>query len=179
MKGSSRNSPCHCGSGVKAKKCPCRTGAARIVKFDHPALSTVSEQVYPEDDLRFLRTMELACIGDRGVGLAANQIGVTKRAIFVFADRMNGRFMLNPVISWKSETIRRDKEGCLSYPGFETQVERHDEITVAWFDEGFAQEEKNFFGWESRIIQHEVDHLDGICRVGDAWRALHLTPELP
>lgn len=166
---SDRNKPCICGSGIKAKKCPCRNGAAMIVQHDHPALSTVSDPVMPGDDLSFLSKMERACrsVGN-GVGLAANQIGVTKRAIFVCENRMRGFFMLNPVVSWKSDSLVTGNEGCLSYPGVNADISRPDHIIVLWQDTGFNPREAHFHGFGARIVLHETDHLDGVCQVGDA-----------
>lgn len=171
MSGSERNKPCRCGSGVKAKRCPCGTAVRRIVKHDHPALNTVSEPIGRGDDISFIATMKLACkSAGNGVGLAANQIGVTKRAVWICADRISGFIMLNPVIVWRSDTTRTESEGCLSYPGVFAQVKRHDEIEVEFENHNRIPLREKFIGYEARIIQHEIDHLDGVCLVGDEWR---------
>jgi peptide deformylase len=68
-----------------------------------------------------------------------------------------------------------DREACLSFPGISTPVTRHEEITVRYCIPSAPNPElaveATYKGWEARILQHEIDHLFGICRVGEAWEA--------
>lgn len=92
-------------------------------------------------------------------GMAANMIGANKRIIIVNLG-MTNLLMLNPVIlkqSGKYETT----EGCLSLPG-ERPCTRYKEITVEYQDEHMNKHVQKFSGWVSEIVQHEMDHLEGI-----------------
>ncbi len=93
------------------------------------------------------------------VGMAANMIGVCRRAI-VFDDGGKPAVMLNP------EILRREgpydaQEGCLSLPG-QRSAKRWKKIKVRWQNEQMQSRVKTFEGWTAQIIQHEIDHCDGI-----------------
>ena len=98
---------------------------------------------------------------DDCVGLAANMIGVPKR-IICFSDQEQGknRLMFNPVITKRAGAYEA-AEGCLSLAGKRT-TERYREITVEYQDETFAKRTESFVGYTAQIIQHEVDHCNGI-----------------
>lgn len=105
-----------------------------------------------------------------GVGLAAPQIGATGSALVWRKTPISEiNHMLNPKILSSSEDTQSMHEGCLSYPGFFVEVERPVEIEVEFnrLDETETHKE-TFKGWEARVIQHEIDHLSGVCKVGDA-----------
>ena len=93
------------------------------------------------------------------VGMAANMIGVNKR-IIVFDDDGKYQVMFNPVI------VKRDRpyeaeEGCLSLTG-RRKTKRFQTIKVQWQNEKFQTRLKTFTGWTAEIIQHEIDHCEGI-----------------
>ena len=101
----------------------------------------------------------LAAHKDGCVGMAANMIGVNKRIIIVNLGMVN-LLMVNPVIlskSGKYETM----EGCLSLSG-ERKAIRYREIEVEYQDQSMKKHTQKFSGWISEIIQHEMDHLEGI-----------------
>ena len=93
------------------------------------------------------------------VGMAANMIGVNKRII---AFENDGEYMLmfNPVIVKKSGAYET-AEGCLSLAGTRKTM-RFQTIKVQWQNERFQTRLKTFTGWTAEIIQHEIDHCDGI-----------------
>lgn len=96
---------------------------------------------------------------DRCVGMAANMIGVKKRIIIVsmgFADLV----LINPVMISKKEPFETE-EGCLSLDGVR-KTTRFKEIEVEYFDEGWKKHRQSFSGWTAQIVQHEMDHLEGI-----------------
>lgn len=96
---------------------------------------------------------------DGCVGMAANMIGVSKRIIaFDCADKY--MVMFNPVIL-KKEGAYQTEEGCLSLSGTR-QTERFQSIKVQWQNEKFQTRAKTFTGWTAQIIQHEIDHCNGI-----------------
>lgn len=96
---------------------------------------------------------------DRCVGMAANMIGVRKNIIVVAA----GPFqfvMINPVITKKSEAYQTE-EGCLSLDGVRPCTRYH-EIEVDYLDQNFKTQHGKYSGWTAQIIQHEIDHCNGI-----------------
>ena len=93
------------------------------------------------------------------VGMAANMIGVRKR-IIVFDNEGSDMVMFNPVIL-KSEGVYDTEEGCLSLPGIR-KTKRFQKIKVQYQNAAFQTRIKTFTGWTAQIIQHEIDHCDGI-----------------
>jgi len=102
----------------------------------------------------------LAAHRDSCVGMAANMIGVKKNIIVVNMGMINVP-MVNPVITKKNKPYETE-EGCLSYMGGPTKVTRYEEIEVTYQDSNFKKHTKTFSGFTAQIIQHEVDHLNGI-----------------
>ena len=93
------------------------------------------------------------------VGLAANMIGVKKR-IIVFDNNGTDMAMLNPEIIEKSGEYETE-EGCLSLSGIR-KTKRFQLITVKYLDINLKPQTGKFFGWRAQIIQHEIDHCNGI-----------------
>ena len=102
----------------------------------------------------------LSAHADECVGMAANMIGVRKR-IIAFDNMGVYMTMLNQEIIEKSEPYEA-KEGCLSFLGGPRKCLRYRKITVKWQTGGFRTMTKAFSGWTAQIIQHEIDHCDGI-----------------
>lgn len=96
---------------------------------------------------------------ERCVGMAANMIGVNKRIIIVQMGVLPV-IMVNPTIIRKSNPYQT-KEGCLSLDG-ERPTKRFEAIEVTYQDQHFKSQRQAFSGWIAQIIQHEVDHCDGI-----------------
>lgn len=96
---------------------------------------------------------------ERCVGLAANMIGVNKRIIAI-KDGFFDRVMLNPVIV-KKEGAYKTKEGCLSLSGVRP-ILRYQTIEVEYETKSFEKKKEIFTGYTAQIIQHEVDHCNGI-----------------
>lgn len=98
-----------------------------------------------------------------GVGLAATQLGVLHRVLVYRAyaeDPLTA--LVNPVIEWRSDELEAAEEGCLSLPGVHVEVERAARVRVSAQDERGERLEIEAEGLAARVIQHEVDHLDGI-----------------
>lgn len=93
------------------------------------------------------------------VGMAANMIGVKKRIIAI-NDNGFTKLMINPIITAKSSKFETE-EGCLSLSGVRPTT-RYKNITVKYLDMNFKEHTEKFTGWTAQIIQHEVDHCDGI-----------------
>lgn len=96
---------------------------------------------------------------DRCVGMAANMIGVRKR-IIVFCNEPLLMIMINPQITAKSGEYEAE-EGCLSLEGTR-KAKRYRKITVRYQDQLFRQRVGTFEGFTAQIIQHEIDHCDGV-----------------
>ncbi len=101
---------------------------------------------------------------DKGVGLAATQVGVDKRVIIVDLDPENHdpQVLVNPVITSKSKEKETAEEGCLSVPGISAKVTRPAQVTVEALDLAGNTVEYSGGGLLARALQHEIDHLDGI-----------------
>ena len=101
----------------------------------------------------------LAAHKDGCVGMAANMIGINKR-IIVFDNDGEYMVMFNPVII-RNSTAYEAEEGCLSLTGTR-KATRFQTIKVQWQNEKFQTRCKNFTGWTAEIIQHEIDHCEGV-----------------
>ena len=101
----------------------------------------------------------LASNRDRCVGMAANMIGVKKRVIIVNMGPVDV-VMYNPVITRKDSPFETE-EGCLSLDGVR-KTTRYQNITVEYRDGAWKKRQQNYTGWIAQIIQHEMDHLEGI-----------------
>ena len=113
------------------------------------------------EDLETARDLldTLAAHKEGCVGMAANMIGVNKR-IIAFDNEGEYMVMLNPVIVKQSGPYETE-EGCLSLTG-RRKAKRFQTIKVQWQNEKFQTRLKTFTGWTAEIIQHEIDHCDGI-----------------
>ena len=98
-----------------------------------------------------------------GIGLSANQCGVMARVFVMYSD-INKREIIscfNPkIISFSEEIVTMD-EGCLTYPGLWLKVKRPESICCTFEDENGELNEVEMFGLESRVFQHEMDHMEG------------------
>lgn len=97
---------------------------------------------------------------EKGIGLAANQIGVVDR-LAVIDPGKNLRVLINPEIIWKDKKKVTEEEGCLSLPSITVKVPRWEKIKIRYTDEEGRTKEFLAEGFLARIIQHELDHLDG------------------
>ncbi len=103
-----------------------------------------------------------------GVGraIAAPQIGVFKRIIFMQIDKP--QILINPTLSDFSEEMIELWDDCMSFPDLLVRVRRHRSCRIDWLDEHWNQHERKLEGDLSELLQHEVDHLDGILAVSRA-----------
>ena len=118
-------------------------------------IATKEDLQVAEDLLDTLKAHKDGC-----VGMAANMIGVKKR-IIVFDNEGAYMTMFNPEIIKKTEPYETE-EGCLSLLGGPRKCKRFKTVKVKWQTADFQYRIKNFTGWTAQIIQHEIDHCDGI-----------------
>lgn len=127
-----------------------------------PIFLAGKSEVATKEDLQVAQDLldTLAANKDGCVGIAANMIGVRKR-IIVFDNEGTYMTMFNPAIIKKSGPYDTE-EGCLSLLGGPRKCKRYKTIKVQWQTTEFQTRIKTFNGWSAQIIQHEVDHCDGI-----------------
>ncbi|MDQ2981353.1 MAG: peptide deformylase [Actinomycetota bacterium] len=142
-----------------------RLALAQIRQYPDPVLRLQAQAVEDFDgDLEQLVDRMTRLMKDaRGVGLAANQVGVLRRVFILQAnDDEEPRALVNASIVERSEENEPDDEGCLSLQGVVVPVERSLRIRLAATDEKGEPVELELEGLPARVAQHEVDHLDGV-----------------
>ncbi len=137
--------------------------ALDIRTFGDPVLKTRAAPVdsFDESLVRLTQDMLSTMRDNEGVGLAANQVGRLKR-VFVAAIEDDEHVIVNPVLSDWSETTESAQEGCLSIPGILVDVERPTSVTVSGQDLSGEPLQIEASDLLARVLQHEVDHLDGV-----------------
>ena len=127
-----------------------------------PILLGRTSEIATADDLQVAKDLldTLTANKEACVGMAANMIGVWKR-IIVFDNEGTYMTMFNPEIL-KASGEYEASEGCLSLLGGPRKCKRYQTIKVQWQNEKFQNRIKTFTGWPAQIIQHEIDHCNGI-----------------
>jgi peptide deformylase len=138
---------------------------SQVVKFGDPVLRSVASPVADFDQ-------QLAAEAERmiglmrdaiGVGLAATQLGTLRRMlVFQVGSDAEPTVLVNPEIEWRSDDLATAEEGCLSLPGIVVDVERPLHVRAHAVDVRGEPLSIEASGLEARVIQHEVDHLDGV-----------------
>ncbi len=141
----------------------------KILKAPHSVLKTMSSPVANVDGkvASILDDMLETMYSGNGVGLAANQVGLTSRILVMDIDwkageKGNPYKMVNPEIIWKSAELNTYEEGCLSFPSHYSDVTRPKMVQVKYIDENGNEKLLEADGLLSTCVQHEIDHLDGI-----------------
>jgi peptide deformylase len=142
-----------------------RLALLQIRQYPDPVLRLEAQEVQEFDgDLaklveRMMRLMQDA----RGVGLAANQVGILRRVFVIQADEESEpRALVNPAIVERSDELDEDDEGCLSMQGVVVPVERPVRVRMEARDEQGDPVTLELEGLPARVAQHELDHLDGV-----------------
>jgi len=141
-----------------------RFALAQIRQYGDPALRLKAREVEEfDDDLRRLVERMTELMHDaQGVGLAATQVGVLRR-LFVFEPDEDGpRAIVNPVVVERGEESASDEEGCLSLQGVRVPVERPTRVVLEGKDPNGDDVRFELDEYGSRVVQHELDHLDGV-----------------
>ena len=127
-----------------------------------PILLGAKSEMATKEDLQVARDLldTLIANKDACVGMAANMIGVRKQ-IIVFDNEGTYMTMFNPEIIKMSGPYEAE-EGCLSLLGGPRPCKRYQTIKVQWQNEQFQTRIKTFTGWTAQIIQHEIDHCNGV-----------------
>ena len=142
-----------------------RLALAQIRQWPDPVLGMRAAEVgdFDEDLRRLTERMKALMFDANGVGLAANQVGVVRR-VFVFrhGDDEEPVVAVNPRIVETSEERETEDEGCLSLQRVLVPVERHASLTLEAQDTGGVPLRLELSGLDARVVQHELDHLDGV-----------------
>jgi len=142
-----------------------RLALAQIRQWPDPVLKLRAQEVegFDDDLRRLVERMSRLMVDANGVGLAGNQAGVLRR-LFVFRirDEDEPRVAVNPRIIDPSAERATDDEGCLSLQGVLVPVERHVALTLEAQDVTGAPLRLELEGLDARVVQHELDHLDGV-----------------
>jgi len=143
-----------------------------VYLYGHPVLRKVSDDVEPDypDLKKLVADMYETMYASEGVGLAAPQVGLNIRLVVIDADPLKDTFpelegrrltIINPELDILDGKPVTRGEGCLSLPGLSEDVPRVEHVRLNWLDEDFVEHEEEFEGFLARIIQHELDHLEG------------------
>ncbi len=159
------------GEAPAARPLPPEVAARRDAALSHvrrygdPALKTAARPIERFDDelRREVHRMEHLMDDALGIGLAAPQVGISHR-LLLYRVVQGGPLgvLINPVLEWSSKEDEWMEEGCLSLPAVHVDVERPVHVRVRALDETGAELLVEASGLEARVIQHEMDHLDGV-----------------
>ena len=139
-----------------------------IITVPNPLLKTVSKPVDAIDSkiLGILNDMLETMYAAPGIGLAAIQIGIPKRLLVIDIGRdienRDPHFFINPEMLDPAEELGSFEEGCLSVPGVWEEIERPNECNVRFLDINGDEKNIRYSGMMATVIQHEMDHLNGI-----------------
>ena len=139
----------------------------KFLDIKSSAFDLTNDKIDNYNDIeQFESDMIKLMVGNRGIGLAANQIGITKRFFAIGSDTFDKIqkpvIMWNPEIENESEEKTLDIEGCLSFPNVFLQVLRPKKVDVKWQDKNGTTMRSTLDNYESKCFQHELDHLNGI-----------------
>src|SRR6187551_3382834 len=156
---------------------------SRVRQYGDTVLRMKAREVETfDDDLERLAERMTSLMHEaNGVGLAATQVGVLGR-LFVFVDGEEDRVIVNPVITSSSKETEADDEGCLSLRGVLVPVERAKKVTIEGVDAKGEPVKLELEAPSSRVVQHELDHLDGVLiidRTDDESRRIALAALRP
>ena len=134
-----------------------------VIGSDKPILREKTQRVgrVTKKVLKLLKDMEETMLAANGAGLAAPQVGESVRACVAL---IGGKtvYLIDPEITCRSDETEVLREGCLSLPGVTVAVERPMRIRASLTDGKGVRQERELSGFDARVVQHELDHLEGI-----------------
>jgi hypothetical protein len=144
-----------------------------IYIYGQPVLREVAKEIDKDYEglQELIQNMKDTMYASDGIGIAAPQVGVSARIIYIDVDVLKDDFpelagkqmvLLNPrlTVDEQSDTVTSD-EGCLSLPGISESVTRHSKVHLHWWDENWNEHDEDIEGYLARVVQHEYDHLEG------------------
>jgi len=142
-----------------------RAALEQVRQYGDPVLKSRARTVEAFDDALRAELARMAALMDDalGIGLAATQVGTLSRyLVYKLEPDTPAQALVNPVVEWSSSEKEWMEEGCLSLPGVVVDVERPVHVRVRAQDGTGAAITVEASGLEARVIQHEIDHLDGV-----------------
>ena len=142
-----------------------RLALSQIRQYGDPVLRMPARPVerFDDDLAKLVERMQRLMADAQGVGLAATQIGILQRVVVIQpSGEEEPRALVNPEIVERGTDKQTDDEGCLSLQGVLVPVERDCHVTVAAKDERGDDVRLELEGLAARVVQHELDHLDGV-----------------
>ena len=142
-----------------------RAALAQIRQYGDPALRLPAHPVEDFDDdlVRLVERMKRLMADANGVGLAGTQVGILRRVLVMQTTEMDEPIALvNPAIVERADEVEVHEEGCLSLQGVLAPVERSQRVTVEARDEAGREVRHELAALAARVVQHEIDHLDGV-----------------
>jgi peptide deformylase len=137
-------------------------------EVDRKEIESKDFQLFLEDLLHTAKTSEDQ-VGIESGGISAPQVGVSKRVTYIFNyDTGEFEVLINPVFQNIGKKTDVDVEGCLSVPNVEKDVERYKKIKVKYIDKEGRSVNRRFSDLNARVVQHEIDHLDGVLFIDKA-----------
>ena len=145
-----------------------------MVELGAPILRKIADpvdDVFSQDTSNLIRGMVDVLTQQKGIGLAAPQVGVKKQVFIVapeqimqrpFDDISTGLVVINPTIEFNTKTVTYEWEGCLSIPGIRGKVPRQCDITIQYTNIHGELRKERYSGFTARIFCHEFDHLNGV-----------------
>ena len=139
-----------------------------ILKLGDPVLYERSEEIKTEEKTNLSAwvedlhdtLMEYRRVHGAGRAIAAPQIGIKKRLLYMHTDKPY--VFINPLLSFPDGETYELLDDCMSFPGLVVRVRRHKRAVISYLDENFSPREMTLEGDLSELLQHEYDHLDGI-----------------
>ena len=156
---------------ISVSKEPVDNPPLKVHQLGDEALRTPANRIVKVDDSirKLAKDMLITMYSSKGIGLAAPQVGIQKRLLVIdlnFEDPNSPPMVfINPEIISSSATLDTYEEGCLSIPGVYLNVLRPSSIKLSYRDEMGRPKKMNADGLMARCIQHEIDHLNGVCFV--------------
>ena len=134
-----------------------------VVVYPNPVLRTTCTSVDSVDEsvLELVQDLKDTCKAKHAQGLAAPQLGDTRRVFVTLLDGAEPAVFINPVLSEKLDPVKMN-EGCLSFPGVEEVIPRFSDLVITALDESGESFTLSLDGIEAVAVQHEVDHLNGV-----------------
>jgi peptide deformylase len=163
------------GDGLSEQEREQRARAlAEVVQYGDPVLRSEASAVteFGPELAREAERMVAVMHGAMGVGLAATQLGVLRRMlVFQAGPDAVATALVNPIVEWLSADLETAEEGCLSLPGIGLDIERPLHARVTGVDVNGEPMVLEASGLEARVLQHEIDHLDGVLILDRSPRA--------
>lgn len=145
-----------------------------VYLYGHPTLRKVAAEIEPGFTglKELIQNMKDTMYASDGIGIAAPQVGVSVRLVYIDVDCLADTFpelagrklvLVNPKIEVADDGKRTSRdEGCLSLPGIHEPVPRVEKIHATWLDENLEPHDEVIEGYLARVMQHECDHLEGL-----------------